>query len=64
MICPFCNRTIKQEITEKLEVWGVIREFKCPKCFMTLNVELTGRNKWGEEFKSIKDILKEMKLIK
>ena len=56
--CKFCESKIKPEVTSKLENWGTIKIYQCPKCNMTLNIESVGSNKWGRKFEHIKDILK------
>ena len=62
MKCPFCEREINQEITEKLEIWGIIRIKNCPKCKMCIGTELKGFNKKKKGLKLLKDILEELKI--
>ena len=56
--CNFCERIIEPEKTEILETWGVVKEFRCPECFMFLERKIESR---GEKRRwwSVKEIIKE-----
>jgi len=65
MKCPYCEREVNIELTEKLEVWGIIQERRCPRCKMLISAHLKGLNEMRKGrlpgLTHIKEILKEIK---